>query len=81
MLDKMYKYLYDGLGHIWMSTVCHVCLLLCREFEDTNNKLDIGIKSAAGLKPKRLTQQEIKPDPRSEYGSAKMILSLVVHRI
>ncbi|XP_021363645.1 cilia- and flagella-associated protein 47-like isoform X2 [Mizuhopecten yessoensis] len=36
-----------------------------REFKDTNNKLDIGIKTAAGLRPKRLTQMEIIPDPRS----------------
>ncbi|KAK3096977.1 hypothetical protein FSP39_005325 [Pinctada imbricata] len=35
-----------------------------REFRDTDNNLDIGIKSAAGLKPKRLTQKEIKPDPK-----------------
>jgi hypothetical protein len=37
-----------------------------REFRVTNNSVDIGIKSAAGLKPKVLTQQEIQPDPASE---------------
>ncbi|XP_064627283.1 cilia- and flagella-associated protein 47-like isoform X2 [Lineus longissimus] len=38
--------------------------LKAKEFEETNNKTDIGIKTAAGIKPKKLTQDEIKPDPR-----------------
>lgn len=37
-----------------------------REFKLTNNKTDIGIKSAAGLKPRALKQDEIVPDPRSK---------------
>ncbi|XP_071134806.1 cilia- and flagella-associated protein 47-like isoform X3 [Mytilus edulis] len=36
-----------------------------KEFNQTNNKTDIGIKSAAGLRPKILKQDEIVPDPRS----------------
>lgn len=40
--------------------------LIFREFKVTNNSVDIGIKSAAGLKPKMLTQQEIQPDPESK---------------
>lgn len=39
--------------------------LFYREFKVTNNSVDIGIKSAAGLRPKVLTQQEIQPDPES----------------
>ncbi|XP_052708553.1 cilia and flagella-associated protein 47-like isoform X1 [Crassostrea angulata] len=36
-----------------------------REFKVTNNSVDIGIKSAAGLRPKMLKQQEIQPDPET----------------
>ncbi|XP_074645875.1 cilia and flagella-associated protein 47-like isoform X2 [Tubulanus polymorphus] len=35
-----------------------------REFALTNNKTDIGIKTAAGIQPKKLLLEEIKPDPR-----------------
>lgn len=38
-----------------------------REFNQTNNKTDIGIKSAAGLYPKVLKQTDIVPDPRCMY--------------
>ena len=38
-----------------------------REFNQTNNKTDIGIKSAAGLHPKVLKQTDIVPDPRCMY--------------
>ncbi|KAL8606797.1 hypothetical protein ACOMHN_049626 [Nucella lapillus] len=34
-----------------------------KEYKVTNNPTDIGIKSAAGLKPRKLKQDEIKPDP------------------
>ncbi|XP_013416633.1 cilia- and flagella-associated protein 47 isoform X1 [Lingula anatina] len=36
--------------------------LKTKEFIETNNKEDIGIKIAAGIKPKKLTQEEIRPD-------------------
>ena len=32
----------------------------------TNNNTDIGIKTAAGLKPRKLKIDEIKPDTPSE---------------
>ncbi|XP_070190234.1 cilia and flagella-associated protein 47-like isoform X3 [Littorina saxatilis] len=34
-----------------------------KEYKQTNNLTDIGIKSAAGLKPRRLKVDEIIPDP------------------
>ncbi|CAG5120336.1 unnamed protein product, partial [Candidula unifasciata] len=37
-----------------------------KEFKKTNNSIDIGIKSAAGILPKKLTQAEILPDIRSD---------------
>lgn len=35
-----------------------------REFMETNTSTDIGIKPAAGIFPKKLALEEIKPDPR-----------------
>ncbi|KAL4233464.1 hypothetical protein ACF0H5_008145 [Mactra antiquata] len=34
-----------------------------REFNETNTSTDIGIKPAAGIRPKKLLLEEIKPDP------------------
>ena len=34
------------------------------EFQETNNSVDIAMKSAAGLKPKKLMLEEVGPDPR-----------------
>ncbi|XP_055888207.1 cilia and flagella-associated protein 47-like isoform X1 [Biomphalaria glabrata] len=34
-----------------------------KEFLETNNPIDIGLKSASGIKPKKLKQDEIKTDP------------------
>ena len=42
-------------------------LLRFREFKETNNKTDIGIKAAAGLKPKKIAIQEVGPDPSGEH--------------
>ena len=39
-------------------------MFLCREFKETNNDVDIAIKPAAGLRPKKLTIDEVKPDPK-----------------
>ncbi|KAL5010428.1 hypothetical protein ScPMuIL_012733 [Solemya velum] len=36
-----------------------------KEYAETNNKLDIGIKTAAGLKPKELAVSDIQPDQPS----------------
>ena len=41
-------------------------LCFFREFKATNTTADIGIKPAAGIRPKKLTLDEIKPDPRSK---------------
>ncbi|XP_053397416.1 cilia- and flagella-associated protein 47-like isoform X4 [Mercenaria mercenaria] len=35
-----------------------------REFKETNTSTDIGIKPAAGISPKKLLLEEIKPDPK-----------------
>ncbi|CAH1800026.1 unnamed protein product [Owenia fusiformis] len=35
-----------------------------KEFKEFNNEKDIGIKVASGIKPRKLTQEEIVPDPR-----------------
>ena len=37
-----------------------------REFKATNTAADIGIKPAAGIQPRKLKLDEIKPDPRSK---------------
>ena len=42
-------------------------LLRFREFKETNNKTDIGIKAAAGLKPKKIAIQEVGPDPSGKH--------------
>ena len=38
-----------------------------REFRTTNNETDIAIQPAAGIKPKRLQVDEVKPDPRRKW--------------
>ena len=53
-------------GKIIIVNYLKIFHLIFREFKVTNNSVDIGIKSAAGLKPKMLTQQEIQPDPESK---------------
>lgn len=35
-----------------------------REFRENNNNTDIAMKPAAGLKPKKITLEDIVPDPR-----------------
>lgn len=45
-----------------------------REFNEANNKTNIGIKSAQGLKPKKLTQDEIVPDPRCKFIKGDLVV-------
>ncbi|KAL3884217.1 hypothetical protein ACJMK2_030436, partial [Sinanodonta woodiana] len=36
-----------------------------KEFQETNTEADIGIKPAAGIQPKNILLEEIRPDPRT----------------
>ena len=47
--------------------MCYQSLHVYREFKETNTSTDIGIKPAAGIFPKKLALEEIKPDPSRKY--------------
>ncbi|XP_048239518.1 cilia and flagella-associated protein 47-like isoform X3 [Haliotis rufescens] len=53
------------IGMVRQMRDARLHLKKAKEFKETNNNVEIGIKSAAGLRPKRLSQEQIKPDPSS----------------
>lgn len=66
MYQHQFYFVMYVIKYLGQNGLTFSCIYICREFKVTNNSVDIGIKSAAGLRPKMLKQQEIQPDPESK---------------